>query len=94
MTHALIEVLSLSFVSEAMVSQVTVDVLQAVVPVKDQVAPTHAPHTLDNQVDHLMKVPKNQLVIEGTYFLPVPTLRGFTSTFLKWAKTSSQGAAL
>ena len=77
-----------------MVGEVPVDVLQAVMPVEDHVASAHAPYPLDYKVDHLVKVPIKKLVKEGTYFLPVPTLRGFTSAFLKCANTSSQGAAL
>jgi hypothetical protein len=79
--------------SESMVIQVTVDVLEAVVPVEHEVAPAEAPQALDAEVHDLLEMPREQVSKGSTYFLPVGTLRGLTSSLLKWAKTSSQGAA-
>ena len=76
-----------------MVVKVAVDVLEAVVPVEHQVAPAQAPQPLDAEVHDLLEVPRKVGDRTRTYLLPVGTLRGFTSARLKWAKTSSQGAA-
>ena len=40
-----------------MVAQVAVDVLEAVVPVEDQVAPLERPQAGDAELDHILEVP-------------------------------------
>ena len=80
--------------SEPVIVKVTIYVLEAVVPIKNQVAPTQAPQPLHTEVHNLLKVSRKVSVRTLTYLFPVGTLRGFTSALLKWAKTSSQGAAL
>jgi hypothetical protein len=39
------------------VAQVAVDVLEAVVPVEDQVAPLERPQPGDAELDHILEVP-------------------------------------
>ena len=76
-----------------MVVQVPVDVLEAVVPEEDQVAPLDLLQPLHAEVDDIVEVPSNMRMRKCTYFLPDGTCRGLMSAFLKWAKTSSHGAA-
>ena len=43
--------------SEPVVAQVAVDVLEAVVPVEDQVAPLERPQAGDAELDYILEVP-------------------------------------
>ena len=76
-----------------MVAEVAVDVLEAFVPVQHQVAWPQRPEPGHAELDDILEMPKQKDESLETYFLPVGTCRGLTSAFLKWAKTSSQGAA-
>jgi hypothetical protein len=46
--------------SQSVVSEVPVDVLEALVPVEDHVALAHAPDPLHAEVHHLLEVPRKQ----------------------------------
>ena len=48
---------------------------------------------LMDQVNYNSEVPKESSVIKCTYFLPVGSLSGLRSWFLKYAKKSSMGLA-
>ena len=72
--------------------KVAINILQAVVPVEDHVAPPDGPEPGHGQVDDGLEVPENKMVNRGTYFLPEATCRGLMSAFLKCANTSSHGA--
>ena len=41
-----------------MITQVAIDVLEAVVPEEDEVAPPDLPESLDAEMDYILKVPK------------------------------------
>jgi hypothetical protein len=70
-------------VSQPVKVQVAVDVFHAVVPVEDQVALLDRPQPGHTELHHRMEVPKEDVVNERTYFLPVGTCLGLTSAFLK-----------
>ena len=46
--------------SQSMEGEVPVDVLEALVPVQDHVAPAHSPEPVDDEVHHILKVPIKQ----------------------------------
>ena len=76
-----------------MVAEVAKYILEASVPVKHQMAWPEGPQPGYAELNYILKMPKQNDEILETYFFPVGTCRGLTSAFLKWAKTSSQGAA-
>ena len=49
--------------------------------------------SIQNQLYHLIKMPKKLERHKSTYPLLIATFLGLMSSFLKWAKKSSQGAA-
>ena len=86
-------VLSGDYNSESGIGQISVDMLQGVVPVELPVAQRHLPDPVHHQLEHLVKVPAELESMNCTYCLPVFTLLGLMSARLKAAKKSSQGAA-
>ena len=76
-----------------MISQVPVHKLQAMVPVEDQVALPQGLEPSYTQLHYILEMSISNESQNKTYFLPVGTWRGLMSALLKWAKTSSQGAA-
>lgn len=62
-------------------------------PVENPVASSQCPEPSYAEINNILEMSKKNYVTCYTYFFPVGTCLGLTSAFLKWANTSSQGAA-
>ena len=80
-------------ISEAVIGKVSIYIFKTVVPVEDAVTSPDSPEPCYAEIHNILEMSKENDVKGQTYFLPVGTWRGLTSAFLKWANTSSHGAA-
>ena len=82
-----------SYISKALIDQVPVHVLKAMMPVQNSLLPRNFLDPLVYKLADLFKMPTKSRKKKDTYFLPVFTWRGFMSAALNPAKNNSTGEA-